>query len=68
MQVTGTLAIPHGCDVGMGLLQVTDEHLAALTVLTQLTRLRLVRSGCLYERERPSVEISPAGEAAPLQQ
>ena len=50
----------------MGLTQVTDKHLAALTVLTQLTRLRLVRSGCLYERERPSVEISPAGEAAPF--
>ena len=45
-----------------------NEHLAALTVLTRLTHLRLVRGNWESERERASFEVSPAGEAAPLQQ
>ena len=52
----------------MGLPQVNDEHLAALTVLTQMTRLRLVRTRCRFDQERASFEVSPAGETASLQQ
>ena len=48
----------------MGLLQVTDEHLAALTVLTRLTSLRLVRG----RSQRASIEVTPAGEVPALQQ
>ena len=42
--------------------QVTDEHLVALTVLTRLTSLRLVRG----RSERASIQVLSAGEAAGL--
>jgi hypothetical protein len=57
-----------GCDLVMGLPQVNDEHLAALTVLTQLTSLRLVSTRYQSERESAPFEVSPAGKPPPLQQ
>ena len=50
--------------MGELLPQVFDEHLAGLTVLTQLTSLRLVRA----RSQRASIEVTTAGEAPPLQQ
>ena len=61
-QTTGTGCVNNSIPV----LQVRDEHLAALIVLTRLTSLRLVHGKDAWHTERYHLDISPAGESFPV--
>ena len=56
---------PPGAIPAQIVLQVRDEHLAALTLLTRLTSLRLVHGKYAWDTKRFPVEITPAGDSTP---